>query len=336
MIGIAIVVAPRRITHHASLRRPTRDLTKGKLLRILGTAGSRFFLVLLAICLALAVEEPRGACQIRDSVSERSARDRSGPTSERELQSRYDTGRVGCERNQYSEQRERKLGDTLARGIESRVKVFVDPIVDDYLTRISFRLESTSDIHRPLRIRVLHDPEINAYSVPGHVYLTTGLISAVQSEAELAGAIAHELGHLVAHDSIRGVTRWQLGLPLRHFKRSSEFEADRRAVQYVFLAGYDPIAFAEFIERVWPGSSTRNYLVILRRTFEMDPPAGERTRRIRDTVLQSLPAKAQYVFDTSEFQEIKQQLLLSLQMEKLRKQNAVACSSVRSAQKARR
>ena len=87
------------------------------------------------------------------------------------------------------------------------------------------------------------------------MYLNTGLILAAQSEAELAGVIAHELGHLAARHSTQVLSRLALGLPLQDFKRRFEFEADRLATQFAHSAGYDPVALADFIDRVWVESS---------------------------------------------------------------------------------
>jgi Zn-dependent protease with chaperone function len=277
--------------------RSGRNTDVRKWRRIITTEGRRFLVVFLTIFLALGITAVPGACQ--QSAPPRSARSHTRDTHENYRQSQHRMRRFGHELNLYSERGEKKLGGTLAHQIESRVKVVSDPILDDYLRRISIRLALPSDVHLLPDIRVVLDPEMNAYSLPGHVYLNTGLILGVHNEAELAGTIAHELGHLVARHSTATLTRLRLGLPLRTFRVKSELEADRLAVQYMYGAGYHPTAFADLLETLFA---------------KPDSSARVRIRHIKETV-SSLPPNAQDVVDSREFQEIKLRISRLLQRE---------------------
>ncbi len=220
-----------------------------------------------------------------------------------------------------SEQSEEMLGNRLAGEIESRERVLADPIVDQYLMRITRQLAVAADGPITPHVHVVLDPDVNAYSMPDHIYLNSGLLDAVQNEAELAGAIAHELGHIYTHHSMRAFVRIQRGLPLRRFKCRSELEADGLAVRYTYLAGYDPLAFGRFMERAWSGSSSPGHSIIMPRSFEMYPSLKKRIQHIRVVVARSGSLNGLYPADTSDFRILKLRVLSLVQKGKLCDQN---------------
>lgn len=145
-----------------------------------------------------------------------------------------------------------------------------DDALQGYVQRIGEQLAALSEqpdrIHR---FTILDTPEVNAFAVPGgYVYVHRGLLAYLSSEAELAGVLAHEIGHLMARHAL---TRVQLTPPpdpkdtsnsitrppfrsasakrqfnatgeafLYGFGQEAEMEATQRAAQYLARAGYDP------------------------------------------------------------------------------------------------
>lgn len=121
---------------------------------------------------------------------------------------------------------------------------------------------------------VLDTPDINAFALPGgYIYVTRGLLALVNSEAELAGVLAHEAGHIAARHSAERYSRGvltsigaaalavaldssdasqALGLGSQlytmKYSRDQETEADMLGVRYLAKAGYDPQAMARFLE----------------------------------------------------------------------------------------
>jgi predicted Zn-dependent protease len=132
---------------------------------------------------------------------------------------------------------------------------------------------------------VLDSPVVNAFAVPGgYVYLTRGILAYLNDEAELAGVVAHEIGHIAARHSAQQYSKAQfaqLGLGLgsmlsktfrkyagvaqagvevlfMSFSRSDEREADSLGVEYSAKAGYDSNHMANLfvsLERLNPGES---------------------------------------------------------------------------------
>ena len=132
--------------------------------------------------------------------------------------------------------------------------------------------------HRPTlqyHIKILDSPVVNAFAVPGgYIYLTRGILAQLNNEAELMGVVAHEMGHVTARHSAAQQTKQQLGqmlligtmivserlaqyaqyamqgmeLLFLKFSRDDEREADRLAVYYSSLIGYDAHKMADFFQ----------------------------------------------------------------------------------------
>ncbi|MEO1424310.1 MAG: M48 family metalloprotease [Pseudomonadota bacterium] len=164
-----------------------------------------------------------------------------------------------------------------------------DAAIRSYVSDIGRRISSnTEQPNAKWTFTVLDSPVINAFALPGgYVYVTRGLLALADDEAELAGVLGHEMGHVTArHGTERqnrsqratvgvlgaailgavlgGERGAQLGLEigqtvaagsLASYSRTQEFEADTLGVSYIARTGYDPIAQAEFLESMSDKSS---------------------------------------------------------------------------------
>jgi predicted Zn-dependent protease len=194
-----------------------------------------------------------------------------------------------------------------------------------------------SDAQVPFTIKVIDSEEINAFALPGgFFYVNSGLILAADEEAELAGVMAHEIGHVAACHAARENTRSNilslasiplifvggpvgyagyqaagLALPLTflHFSRGFEAEADYLGLQYMYKAGYDPQAFISFFEKVQ--AQEKNKPGTLAKAFSTHPQTRDRIEKSQQEMAQILPARAQYVVTTSEFDDVKGRLAVS-------------------------
>ncbi|MDT8069095.1 MAG: M48 family metalloprotease [Terriglobia bacterium] len=259
------------------------------------------------------------------------------------LRKKYDITKIGARSigaglNFYSFEREARLGKDIADQIDASVKLNTDPLVNGYIGRIALKLVTHSDSKIPLTVKVIYDAQPNAFAVPGgYLYVTTGLILFCDDEAELAGAMAHEIAHIAARHGTKNLTKRELwGLaaipltmvggpagaavtsfasvagPLTFLKlgRNEELEADLLGVEYAYLAGYDPQEFIKFFEKTKIAAGARaNFFG---RAFATHPQAEDRIRRVQSGVQILLPPRDEYILDTNDFQEVKSALASDL------------------------
>ncbi|HKD59421.1 MAG TPA: M48 family metalloprotease [Terracidiphilus sp.] len=175
----------------------------------------------------------------------------------------------------FTDAQEQDLGDAIAEYIESDMRI-APPAADDQITRIGERLVATlppTGIH--FRFRVYDSGEVNGFSLAGgRVYISRKLIAAVKTEDELAGVLAHEIGHIVTHQSAVDFTRLlKIRLGITHVtdradifarvhqlfstppkdnepdtnEEKDQIVADRVALYSMVRAGYAPSSFASFL-----------------------------------------------------------------------------------------
>lgn len=236
--------------------------------------------------------------------------------------------------NWYSLESEIRMGKEYAQQVEASVKLVQDPVINEYVNRIGQNLVRNSDAQVPFTIKVIDSDEVNAFALPGgFFYVNSGLILAADEEAELAGVMAHEIAHVAARHTMRQMTRMQwarigtiplifigggigygiyeaagLGLPLTFmkFQRDFEAEADYLGVQYMYKTGYDPQAFVSFFEKLQ--AKEKKKPGTLAKAFASHPQTPDRIEKSQQEIGKILPARAQYIVSTSEFDDVKSRL----------------------------
>ncbi|WP_428409668.1 M48 family metalloprotease [Hyphococcus sp.] len=186
-----------------------------------------------------------------------------------------------------------------------------DPQLTAYVQRIHNKLIASSTAPSPelqnIKLTVLDSPVVNAMALPGHVYVTRGLLALANSEAEVAGVIGHEIGHIHERHTAERVSRGNLAglgaaavailtgeqdmaqlagqaaqLYLMKFSRSQEYEADLVGVRIMADAGYDPIGQSEFLDTLGKWSALESRIAGAERPPEFlstHPNTPERVRR---------------------------------------------------------
>jgi len=151
---------------------------------------------------------------------------------------------------------------------------FVTGPVADYVDRIGQKVAANterSDVR--YQFFVLDSPIVNAFALPGgYIYISRGILALANSEAELAGVIAHEIAHVTGRhaaermsqgvlvglgaailsvatgsDTVGQIANVGSDLYIRSYSRTQESEADALGVRYLSRAGYDPRAMASFL-----------------------------------------------------------------------------------------
>src|SRR5580693_2518358 len=118
---------------------------------------------------------------------------------------------VGKGVNFYSLEKEIALGKQLASEVERQAKIINDPVIAEYVNRVGQNLVRNSDAKVPFTIKVVDSEEVNAFALPGgFFFVNSGLIMKADNEAELAGVMAHEIGHVAARHGTRQATRGEI------------------------------------------------------------------------------------------------------------------------------
>ena len=184
----------------------------------------------------------------------------------------------------YSTEKEVNIGHSIAKEVDKEYKTVKDPRVIDRVVGMADKITAVCD-RRDISyiVNVLEAKEeekvdgedINAFSLPGgYIYVYDGLVNFVDNDDQLAGVIAHEVAHIVAKHGIKrlqammgstllGVAamgtgdagfasglQYALANVMLAYSREDEMMADKLAVKYMELAGYDPNAMLTFLEKL--------------------------------------------------------------------------------------
>ena len=177
----------------------------------------------------------------------------------------------------FSTAREVNLGRSLAQAVEKELAVCKDAKIQERIQQIGQQLVEVCDRKDiTYSFTVLEDEKANAFALPGgYVYLNKGIIEKTDSDDEIAGVLAHEIGHIVARHSVKrlqsalsynlisilvlAVTKdaqFKRGADLAFsqimlgYSREDELLADQLAVKYTKKAGYDPKAIISFLKKL--------------------------------------------------------------------------------------
>jgi predicted Zn-dependent protease len=176
-----------------------------------------------------------------------------------------------------SEEQEIQMGRQADEQVVASMGLVEDEALQSYVRDLGSRLAARSERPElPWTFRVVDDPAVNAFALPGgFVYVTRGMLSHLTSEAQLVGILGHEIGHVTARHSVNQVSRAQLaqlglgvgmvlapeelqplgqvagsGLQLLFlkFSRDDERQSDALGVEYMSALGYDPAALADVFQ----------------------------------------------------------------------------------------
>ena len=241
--------------------------------------------------------------------------------------------------NMFSTQQDVQVGRENAAQVDKELPILQDAAVERYINELGRRLSAFTPNNREeyaWQFKVVNSPDINAFALPGgFIYVNRATIEAAQDEAQLAGVMAHEEGHVVMRHgthqaSNMALTKGGLGIlggmlgsqggsltgqllqygvgfgvnsMFLHNSRSAESQADEVGTYVLYQAGYDPHAMAQFfqiIEQKYPQRTLQ---------FFSDHPNPENRIKKVDVEIPELGPAKQWKTDSPEFQAVKKRVL---------------------------
>jgi predicted Zn-dependent protease len=185
-------------------------------------------------------------------------------------------GLIGCARNPVtgkselsliSESQEIQMGQQAAREVAQTIGFYNDAKVQAYVAGIGKQMAAESERpHLPWEFHVVDDASVNAFAIPGgFIYVTRGLMTSINTEAELASVIGHEIGHVTNRHSVQQISKAQLaqlglgigsilssdiarfgqlasaglGILFLKYGRDAEHQADQAGFRYALNENYD-------------------------------------------------------------------------------------------------
>jgi predicted Zn-dependent protease len=214
-----------------------------------------------------------------------------------------------------SEQQEIGIGQAMDSQIGREMGVYDNRDLQGYVDGVGQRLAQVSERpHLPWKFTVVDSPAINAFALPGgYIYLTRGIMPFLGDEAEMAGVLGHEIGHVTARHSAQqysratgaqlglvlggifvpavrqfgGLAETGLGLLFLKYGRDDELQADALGVRYTARSGWDPGGVAGMLgtlDRIADESTDRRGVP---NWLSTHPAPEDRVRQVQSVIAQA-------------------------------------------------
>ncbi len=242
--------------------------------------------------------------------------------------------------NLFSKQQDVQLGEESAAQVRKQMTMVSDPVLTAYVNKVGKRLAAGQEAQEsgfPFTFEVVADPSINAFALPGgHMFINTGLLKAVDNEAQLAGVMGHEMSHVILRHGTNQASKAnlielpaalaaqmagkgsmmgqlaQLGIGLGansvllRFSRNAESQADLMGSHLMAEAGYDPMEMAHFFNKLGSlsGSPGKGFAGSVAQFMSDHPNPGNREQAIEREA--SLLPQRSYGYQTGDFKHMKE------------------------------
>ena len=226
-----------------------------------------------------------------------------------------------------------EIGRQSVREAEGQLQILNDVRATTYIRTLGKNLATYAPNNDPVYIfefKIVNDTAINAFALPGgFIYVNRGAIAAADNEAQIAGVMAHEIGHVVMRHGTHQMSKAYLekmglgivggifgggalgsiinatgGFGLNalflHYSREMESEADLIGTQILHDAGYDPKAMVDFFEKIQVQSKGNTS-----QFFSDHPNPANRISDVQKEIVKLDGALPNPKTDTSEFQAMK-------------------------------
>lgn len=209
-----------------------------------------------------------------------------------------------------STEEEIRLGREIAGNLLGAAPLVKDAALQKYVNAVGRWVASQSERpDLPWRFGVIESEDINAFAAPGgYIMLTKGLYRKLSNEAQLAGVLGHEIGHVVQKHQLKVLQKQQLlsmgagflsskyakdnqlvskaigtgaEISARSLDKSAEYEADRLGLSYAARAGYEPYGLTEVLQTIGQTNKNDGSVALL---FKTHPHPDERLVALGDAI----------------------------------------------------
>jgi beta-barrel assembly-enhancing protease len=232
-------------------------------------------------------------------------------------------------------QQEVQAGSDYSRQINAQLPIVRDSYTNQYINQLGRQIAAQADPRGiPYTFYVVNSDVVNAFSIPGgYIYVNRGIIERADNVSQLAGVLAHEIGHVVERHGIQQAQRTQnantalsvlYGVLMRRnpstveragiqvgggavfagYSRGTENEADRDAIVYMIKSGYNPRGLPQFFGKMV--SEQQRQPSKVEQWFATHPGSAERVQNTTAAINATPGANnSRLVTDTREFQNFR-------------------------------
>lgn len=221
--------------------------------------------------------------------------------------------------NLMSEAQEIQIGQEMDPQVRQEMGLYENPELQQYVESVAIRLARGSQRPSlPWHFSIVDSPAVNAFALPGgYIYVTRGLLAHLNDDAELAGVLGHEIGHVTARHAAQQyskATGAQLGLTLSSiffpgtrgygqlagsglgllflkYGRDDELQADRLGAEYAAQNGWDPEGVQDMLRTLTRIDETATDRRGVPNYLSTHPQPADRVEKI-DAVVQQLRASS--------------------------------------------
>lgn len=209
-----------------------------------------------------------------------------------------------------SKEEEIALGREIAGNLLGAAPLVKDTALQKYVNSVGRWVASQSErADLPWRFGVIESEDINAFATPGgYIMITKGLYRKLTNEAQLAGVLGHEIGHVVKKHQLKVLQKQQLlnigagflsskyakdnkliskaigtgaEISARSLDKSAEYEADRLGLSYATRSGYEPYGLTEVLQIIGQTNKSDSSVALL---FKTHPHPDERLVALGDAI----------------------------------------------------
>jgi predicted Zn-dependent protease len=267
---------------------------------------------LLISLLAIAIPQAKAAFDLggalKDAIEKKT--NTQNDTKDAKTADTASTGEPAFNLKSPSKADEIKLGREITGNLLGAAPLVKDEALQKYVNEVGRWIASQSERpDLPWHFGVIESEDINAFSAPGgFVMITKGLYRKLENEAQLAGVLGHEIGHVVKKHQLKVLQKQQLlsmGAGLlggklgkdnqtiqkvigsgaeicaRSLDKDAEFEADRMGMTLATRAGYEPYGLPEVLQTISQVSKNDGSVALL---FKTHPAPDDRLTRLADSV----------------------------------------------------